>query len=232
MISEKPSEKLQTLPLLTCLRHLIFLEISHLSTDFSIPLVYLAVGFACIWHIAHPLLKLTAPQYAQVYLRVLSLTHFSLFFSYHQSQCHESNDLSNTNNFQLCIFLVPYLLNIRIIWPERIPLDPKPNFVQKSSVLYCPWFLIPLTFISFTSCDVTCMHHHRVTPLRNSWCCFWCCRLERLDHLAKKFRHKCDLHDQWCGGKEEALKTHNFNKCRLDEIKASLSFQENLYKVY
>lgn len=46
-------------------------------------------------------------------------------------------------------------------------------------------------------------------------------RLERLDHLAKKFRHKCDMHEQWSNEKTEVLKEKNFNKCRLDEIRVS-----------
>jgi len=30
-------------------------------------------------------------------------------------------------------------------------------------------------------------------------------RMERLDHLAQKFKHKCDIHETWCGGQEEYL---------------------------
>ena len=30
-------------------------------------------------------------------------------------------------------------------------------------------------------------------------------RLERLEHLAKKFKHKADIHEAWTSGKEELL---------------------------
>ena len=30
-------------------------------------------------------------------------------------------------------------------------------------------------------------------------------RLERLEHLAKKFKHKADIHEAWTSGKEEML---------------------------
>ncbi|KAK2168380.1 hypothetical protein LSH36_17g06012 [Paralvinella palmiformis] len=45
-------------------------------------------------------------------------------------------------------------------------------------------------------------------------------RLERLDHLAKKFRHKCDIHEEWSYGKEDMLQAQDFKKCRLNELKA------------
>jgi len=45
-------------------------------------------------------------------------------------------------------------------------------------------------------------------------------RLERLDHLAKKFKHKCDIHEEWSYGKEEMLQAQDFKKCRLNELKA------------
>lgn len=45
-------------------------------------------------------------------------------------------------------------------------------------------------------------------------------RLERLDHLVRKFKHKCDLHEEWSRGKFEALSNQDFSKCRLDEVKA------------
>jgi actinin alpha len=37
-------------------------------------------------------------------------------------------------------------------------------------------------------------------------------RLERLDHLAKKFKHKCDIHESWANGKEELLEAHDFKR--------------------
>ncbi|BFZ12083.1 hypothetical protein BsWGS_15122 [Bradybaena similaris] len=45
-------------------------------------------------------------------------------------------------------------------------------------------------------------------------------RLERLDHLAQKFRHKCEIHEEWAAGKEDMLKSGDFKRCRLNELKA------------
>jgi len=45
-------------------------------------------------------------------------------------------------------------------------------------------------------------------------------RLERLDHLAKKFKHKCDIHEEWSYGKEDMLQAQDFKQCRLNELKA------------
>ncbi|XP_041351423.1 alpha-actinin-like isoform X3 [Gigantopelta aegis] len=45
-------------------------------------------------------------------------------------------------------------------------------------------------------------------------------RLERLDHLAQKFRHKCDIHEEWAQGKEEMLQSRDYKQCRLNELKA------------
>ena len=38
-------------------------------------------------------------------------------------------------------------------------------------------------------------------------------RLERLEHLAKKFKHKADIHEAWTSGKEEMLSSqvHQLN---------------------
>ena len=44
-------------------------------------------------------------------------------------------------------------------------------------------------------------------------------RLERLDHLAQKFKHKCDIHEEWAFGKEEMLQSMDFKKCKLNELK-------------
>ena len=46
-------------------------------------------------------------------------------------------------------------------------------------------------------------------------------RLERLDHLAQKFRHKCEIHEEWSTGKEEMLQSVDFKRCRLNELKVS-----------
>ncbi|XP_022253656.1 alpha-actinin-like, partial [Limulus polyphemus] len=45
-------------------------------------------------------------------------------------------------------------------------------------------------------------------------------RLERLDHLAQKFKHKADNHEDWTEGKEEMLESEDFRNCRLNEVKA------------
>lgn len=45
-------------------------------------------------------------------------------------------------------------------------------------------------------------------------------RLERLEHLAKKFKHKAQIHETWTHGKEEMLKSQDFRHCKLNELKA------------
>ncbi|XP_014253715.1 alpha-actinin, sarcomeric isoform X1 [Cimex lectularius] len=45
-------------------------------------------------------------------------------------------------------------------------------------------------------------------------------RLERLEHLAQKFKHKADIHEEWTRGKEEMLQSSDFRQCRLNEVKA------------
>lgn len=45
-------------------------------------------------------------------------------------------------------------------------------------------------------------------------------RLERLEHLAKKFKHKADIHEDWTRGKEEMLQSQDFRQCKLNELKA------------
>ena len=45
-------------------------------------------------------------------------------------------------------------------------------------------------------------------------------RLERLEHLAKKFKHKADIHESWTAGKEEMLQSQDFRHCKLNELKA------------
>lgn len=45
-------------------------------------------------------------------------------------------------------------------------------------------------------------------------------RLERLDHLAQKFKHKADTHEGWTSGKEQMLQSQDFRNCRLYEVKA------------
>jgi len=45
-------------------------------------------------------------------------------------------------------------------------------------------------------------------------------RLERLEHLAKKFNHKADIHMSWTAGKEEMLLSQDFRHSKLNELKA------------
>lgn len=64
-------------------------------------------------------------------------------------------------------------------------------------------------------------------------------RLERLEHLAQKFKHKvrhsslvklycqsnalnfqADTHEEWTRGKEEMLQSQDFRQCKLNELKA------------
>lgn len=45
-------------------------------------------------------------------------------------------------------------------------------------------------------------------------------RLERLEHLAKKFNHKCDIHENWTQGKEAMLQSQDYRNSRLNDVKA------------
>ncbi|XP_077477972.1 alpha-actinin-1 isoform X6 [Stigmatopora argus] len=51
-------------------------------------------------------------------------------------------------------------------------------------------------------------------------------RLERLDHLAEKFRQKAAIHESWTEGKEEMLRLRDFETASLSEIKALLKKHE------
>ncbi|XP_051507393.1 alpha-actinin-1 isoform X4 [Myxocyprinus asiaticus] len=51
-------------------------------------------------------------------------------------------------------------------------------------------------------------------------------RLERLDHLAEKFRQKAAIHEAWTEGKEEMLKHSDYETASLSEIKALLKKHE------
>ena len=57
-------------------------------------------------------------------------------------------------------------------------------------------------------------------------------RLERLDHLAKKFQHKCEIHEEWSEGKIDLLKSADFKKCSLNDLRAlsrkHLAFESDL----
>ena len=45
-------------------------------------------------------------------------------------------------------------------------------------------------------------------------------RLERLEHLAKKFKHKADIHEAWTSGKEQMLSSSDYKNCKIFELKA------------
>lgn len=45
-------------------------------------------------------------------------------------------------------------------------------------------------------------------------------RLERLEHLAEKFNHKCDIHECWTQGKEAMLQSQDYRNSRLNDVKA------------
>lgn len=47
-------------------------------------------------------------------------------------------------------------------------------------------------------------------------------RLERLEHLAEKFRRKCGLYEEWVHGKEDALRSSDWRSCGLYKIKVLL----------
>ncbi|KAF3845266.1 hypothetical protein F7725_008429 [Dissostichus mawsoni] len=51
-------------------------------------------------------------------------------------------------------------------------------------------------------------------------------RLERLDHLAEKFRQKATIHEAWTEGKEAMLQKHDYETASLSEIKALLKKHE------
>lgn len=51
-------------------------------------------------------------------------------------------------------------------------------------------------------------------------------RLERLDHLAEKFKQKASLHESWTRGKEEMLTQRDYESASLMEIRALLRKHE------
>ncbi|XP_077336383.1 LOW QUALITY PROTEIN: alpha-actinin-4 [Lithobates pipiens] len=51
-------------------------------------------------------------------------------------------------------------------------------------------------------------------------------RLERLDHLAEKFRQKASIHESWTEGKETLLKQKDFETATLADIKALIRKHE------
>ena len=55
-----------------------------------------------------------------------------------------------------------------------------------------------------TSC-CRCDKLLQMTTILQEWLLAELMRLERLEHLAKKFKHKADIHEAWTSGKEEML---------------------------
>jgi hypothetical protein len=51
-------------------------------------------------------------------------------------------------------------------------------------------------------------------------------RLERLDHLAKKFKHKCEIHEAWANGKVELLESNDYQSCKLNDLRALIRKHE------
>lgn len=43
-------------------------------------------------------------------------------------------------------------------------------------------------------------------------------RMERLDHLAEKFRHKCNIHEQWTSGKDAYLSRDDYSNASLSDV--------------
>uniref|UniRef100_A0A8C7ZJL3 Actinin alpha 3a n=1 Tax=Oryzias sinensis TaxID=183150 RepID=A0A8C7ZJL3_9TELE len=51
-------------------------------------------------------------------------------------------------------------------------------------------------------------------------------RLERLDHLAEKFKQKCAMHEAWTSGKEDLLSQKDYESASLMEIRALMRKHE------
>ncbi|XP_068779861.1 alpha-actinin-3 isoform X1 [Struthio camelus] len=51
-------------------------------------------------------------------------------------------------------------------------------------------------------------------------------RLQRLDHLAEKFKHKATLHESWTRGKEDMLSQRDYETASLTEVRALLRRHE------
>lgn len=46
--------------------------------------------------------------------------------------------------------------------------------------------------------------------------------MERLDHLALKFKHKCDIHEAWTSGKAGMLKKDDLDNATFAEVLVSV----------
>ena len=63
---------------------------------------------------------------------------------------------------------------------------------------------------------VMCQSQSLVNSFFLLYCCFT--RLERLDHLAEKFKHKCNIHESWTYGKADILKKEDLENATLAEV--------------
>lgn len=54
-------------------------------------------------------------------------------------------------------------------------------------------------------------------------------RLERLEHLAEKFRRKCALYEEWAYGKEDVLRSSDWRSCGLYKIKVIIVYEIALH---
>lgn len=58
------------------------------------------------------------------------------------------------------------------------------------------------------------------TPFMKEWLLAEIKRLEEIEFLAKKFRLKCDTHEAWAEGKEQALDTLDYVDANLYSLRA------------
>lgn len=54
--------------------------------------------------------------------------------------------------------------------------------------------------------------------------------MERLDHLAQKFKLKCDTHEAWAHGQDDYLKTDDITGASLATLLVSLIFHRQYLK--
>lgn len=49
--------------------------------------------------------------------------------------------------------------------------------------------------------------------------------MERLDHLAEKFKHKCNIHEAWTTGKTDMLNKDDYEKATLADVLVNKQLQ-------
>ena len=64
-----------------------------------------------------------------------------------------------------------------------------------------------------------CAWNRNLFSLAQLWLLAELARLERLEHLAEKFRQKCALHAQWCVPRASALTASDWRTFKLHELK-------------